>query len=143
MITPLFEKAREAAAGELPDGPFRGVPTLLKDLLAHSAGDPFHEGMKQLRDLDWRETTDTWLVERLREAGFVISARPTRRSWASCRPPSPSSRRHQEPLGHRTLAGGSSGGSAAAVAAGMVPVAHGSDGGGSIRIPASACGWSG
>ena len=56
VITPLFEKAREAAAGELPNGPFRGVPTLLKDLLAHSAGDPFHEGMKHLRDLDCRET---------------------------------------------------------------------------------------
>ncbi len=45
VITPLFERARAAAAGELPDGPFRGVPFVLKDLSAHSAGDPFHEGM--------------------------------------------------------------------------------------------------
>jgi amidase len=141
VITPLFEKAREAAAGDLPDGPFRGVPMLLKDLQAHSAGDPFHEGMKHLRDLDWREAEDTWLVERFRAAGFVICGKtntpelgilpttepeahgPTKNPWDTERSP-----------------GGSSGGSAAAVAAGMVPVAHGNDGGGSIRVPASACG---
>ncbi|MGE5746631.1 MAG: amidase [Solirubrobacterales bacterium] len=141
VITPLFEQAHRAAAGELPDGPFRGVPTLLKDLQAHSAGDPFHEGMKHLRELAWREEEDTWLVGRLRAAGFVICGKtntaelgilattepeaygPTRNPWDAGRSP-----------------GGSSGGSAAAVAAGMVPVAHGNDGGGSIRIPASACG---
>ncbi|HMA26668.1 MAG TPA: amidase, partial [Solirubrobacterales bacterium] len=141
VITPLFEQAHRAAAGELPDGPFRGVPTLLKDLQAHSAGDPFHEGMKHLRELAWREEEDTWLVGRLRAAGFVICGKtntaelgilattepeaygPTRNPWDAGRSP-----------------GGSSGGSAAAVAAGMVPVAHGNDGGGSIRIPASECG---
>lgn len=64
VIHPLFDKAREAAAGELPEGPFRGVPLLLKDLLAHSAGDPFHEGMKHLRDLGWIEDADQYLVER-------------------------------------------------------------------------------
>ena len=50
VIHPLFEKAREAAAGELPDGPFTGVPFLLKDLGARSAGDPLHEGMQFLQD---------------------------------------------------------------------------------------------
>jgi amidase len=141
VITPLFEKAREAAAGELPDGPFRGVPTLLKDLLAHSAGDPFHEGMKHLRDLDWRETTDTWLVERLREAGFVICGKtntPELGILATTEPEAHGATRN--PWDTERSPGGSSGGSAAAVAAGMVPVAHGNDGGGSIRIPASACG---
>jgi amidase len=141
VIHPLFDGAREAAAGSLPDGPFRGVPIVLKDLMAHSAEDPFNEGMKHLRDLDWREPEDTELVRRFRAAGFVILGKancselgilpttepeahgPTHNPWDMCRSP-----------------GGSSGGSAAAVAAGMVPVAHASDGGGSIRIPASACG---
>src|SRR5688572_14099881 len=53
VITPLFEKARAAAADGPPDGPFRGVPMLLKDLLCHSAGDPFAEGMPFLKDLGW------------------------------------------------------------------------------------------
>ena len=141
VIHPLFEKGLEAANGELPDGPFRGVPFLLKDLLAHSAGDPMHEGMKHLRDIGWTEDSDTELVRRFRAAGFVILGRtnipelgilpttepeahgPTRNPWDTDRSPN-----------------GSSGGSAAAVAAGMVPVAHASDGGGSIRTPASACG---
>src|SRR6186997_1008523 len=61
VIHPLFDKARRAAAGDLPGGPFKGVPFLLKDLVAHSAGDPFHEGMRFLRDLDWTEDEDTEL----------------------------------------------------------------------------------
>src|SRR5262245_40483627 len=72
VITPLFEKAREAAASPLPDGPFRGVPTLLKDLVAHSAGDPYHCGMRFLRQLGWTEPQDTYLVTKLRAAGFVF-----------------------------------------------------------------------
>ncbi len=141
VIHPLFEKGLEAAKGDLPDGPFRGVPFLLKDLLAHSAGDPFHEGMKHLRDLAWTEAQDTELVRRFRAAGFVILGHtntpelgilattepeaygPTHNPWDQDRSPA-----------------GSSGGSAAAVAAGMVAVAHANDGGGSIRMPASACG---
>jgi len=140
VITPLFEKAREAAA-RAPDGPFRGVPTLLKDLVAHSAGDPYHGGMRFLKQLAWTEAEDTYVVSKLRAAGFVflgktntpelgpvpstepIAYGPTRNPWDRTR-----------------TAGGSSGGSAAAVASGMVPLAHGNDGGGSVRIPASACG---
>lgn len=141
VIHPLFEKGLESAKGELPDGPFRGVPFLLKDLMAHSAGDPFHEGMKHLRDIGWTEDEDTELVRRFRAAGFVVLGHtntpelgilattepeahgPTHNPWDKDRSPA-----------------GSSGGSAAAVAAGMVPVAHANDGGGSIRMPASACG---
>ena len=60
VITPLFERARkEAASDGLPDGPLRGVPFVLKDLSAHSAGDPFHEGMAFLKDRDWTEAEDT------------------------------------------------------------------------------------
>jgi len=142
VITPLFEKALAAAdSPALPAGPFRGVPYLLKDLSATSAGDPFYAGMRFLRDLRWTEGEDTGLVTRLRAAGFVVVGRtnvpelgpvpttepvafgPTRNPWN----PAHSS-------------GGSSGGSAAAVASGMVPAAHATDGGGSIRIPASECG---
>src|SRR5919204_6594242 len=73
VITPLFEKARGAAASRaLPDGPFRGVPFLLKDLVCHSAGDPYHAGMRLLRDLRWVEPEDTYLAARFRAAGFVF-----------------------------------------------------------------------
>lgn len=141
VIHRRFERAREEAAGPLPDGPFRGVPFLLKDVICHSAGDPFHEGMRFLRDLGWRAASDTYLAAKFRAAGLVVIGRtnapelgilpttepvaygPTRNPWDLTRSP-----------------GGSSGGSAAAVAAGMVPAAHANDGGGSIRIPASACG---
>src|SRR4029453_16240588 len=72
VIPPLFEKAREEASGVLPDGPFRGVPFVLKDLAAHSAGDPFHEGMQFLKDRGWTEAHDTALARRFREAGLVV-----------------------------------------------------------------------
>ncbi|MEK6328266.1 MAG: amidase [Actinomycetota bacterium] len=141
VIHPLFEKAREAASGGLPDGPFAGVPFLLKDLGAAFAGDPLHLGMRFLKEAGFRAPVDTYLAQRFRDAGFVTVGKtntpelgilpttepdaygPTRNPWDQERSP-----------------GGSSGGSAAAVASGMVPVAHANDGGGSIRIPASACG---
>ena len=142
VITPLFDKARaQAASPDLPAGPFRGVPLLLKDLLCQSAGDPYHAGMRLLRDMRWIANHDTYLAAKLRAAGFIFVGKtnipelgllpttepeahgPTRNPWDTTRSP-----------------GGSSGGSAAAVAAGMVPVAHGNDGGGSIRIPSSQCG---
>src|SRR5690348_15884561 len=72
VITPLFEKARAQAADTLRDGPFRGVPFLLKDLVCHSAGDPYHAGMRVLRDLRWVEREDTYLAARFRAAGFVF-----------------------------------------------------------------------
>jgi amidase len=141
VIHTRFERARAEAETALPDGPFRGVPMLLKDLSCHSAGDPFHEGMRFLRELGWIEREDTHLAARFRAAGFLFLGKtntpelgilPTTEPDAfgpSCNP---------WDTGRST--GGSSGGSAAAVAAGMVPVAHANDGGGSIRIPASECG---
>jgi amidase len=141
VIHPLFEKAQEAAAGELADGPFKGVPFLLKDLIAHSAGDPFHEGMRFLRDLGWTEKEDTELVKRFRRAGFVICGKtntPELGILATTEPEAHGATHN--PWDVTRSPGGSSGGSAAAVAAGMVPAAHANDGGGSIRIPASACG---
>ena len=141
VIHPRFEKARTEAGGNLPDGPFKGVPFVVKDFTCHTAGDPFHEGMGFLKRLGWTEADDTELVRRFRAAGLVVVGRtntpecgivptteplaygPTRNPWDTTR-----------------STGGSSGGSAAAVASGMVPAGHANDGGGSIRIPASECG---
>ncbi|HEX8085541.1 MAG TPA: amidase [Solirubrobacteraceae bacterium] len=141
VITPLFEKARSVAAGELPDGPFRGVPMLLKDLACHSAGDPMYEGSKFLRDAGWVEEEDTVLAARFRRAGFVFCGKTNTPEFgilSTTEPAEFGASRNPWNTGHST--GGSSGGSAAAVAAGMVPLAHANDGGGSIRIPASCCG---
>ena len=127
VIHPLFDKALDAAASpELPYGPFRGVPIVVKDLNTPTAGDPYHEGMRFLRDLKWTADEDGTVATRLRAAGFVIVGRtntpelgllpttepdaygPTRNPWDITRSP-----------------GGSSGGTAAAVASRMVPLGHG------------------
>src|SRR5882762_8057519 len=141
VIHPLFDSARAAARGAVPDGPFRGVPILFKDLLCSVEGDPIHEGMQFLKNAGWRADHTDALARRYLDAGFVCVGRtnapelgivpttepeaygPTRNPWDTSR-----------------TTGGSSGGSAAAVASGMVAVGHANDGGGSIRIPASCCG---
>lgn len=141
VIHPLFEKARAQASAPLPDGPFRGVPFLLKDLDVSSAGDPFHCGMKFLRDLKWTETSDSYLVQKFRAAGLVVVGKtntPELGLAVTTEPAAYGACHNPWNLEHST--GGSSGGSGAAVAAGLVPIAHASDGGGSIRIPASECG---
>ncbi len=141
VIHTQFALARERAAGQLPDGPFRGVPFVLKDLTAHEAGQPFHEGMRLAKELGHVETTDTELVSRFKRAGFVIIGRtntPELGILPTAEPEAYGATRNPWDLTRST--GGSSGGSAAAVASGMVPAAHANDGGGSIRIPASECG---
>jgi amidase len=141
VITPLFEAAREAAAGELPDGPFRGVPFLLKDLDTLSAGHPFHAGMAFLKQADYRAAHSSYLADKFREAGLVVVGKtntPELGLQVTTEPEAYGPTRN--PWNPEHSAGGSSGGSAAAVAAGMVPAAHASDGGGSIRVPASECG---
>ena len=142
VIHDLSESARAAAADPaLPDGPFRGVPFLLKDAVAHSSGDPYHCGMQVLKDAAWTEPADTWLVERFRAAGFVICGKtnlPELASSVTTEPRAYGATRNPWDVTRST--GGSSGGAAAAVASGMVPVAHGNDMGGSIRIPSSMCG---
>ena len=141
IIHRFYDEAREAAAGELPDGPFRGVPFLFKDIGASLAGQPLHLGTSVLKEADFRIPVDTYLGARFRDCGFVTIGKTnlpelgilgttepraygaTHNPWALDRSP-----------------GGSSGGAAAAVAAGIVPIAHANDGAGSIRIPASFCG---
>lgn len=134
------EVARRMIAAGLPDGPLRGVPFLLKDSGAEAVDFPTSGGSRLLRDTCWPQ--DSAVYARLRATGLVTFGRttapegavgavteaeayggPTRNPWDLSRTP-----------------GGSSGGSGAAVTAGIVPAAHGSDGGGSIRIPASNCG---
>ncbi|MGD2126278.1 MAG: amidase [Desulfobacteraceae bacterium] len=139
VITPMYEHALAEAKGNLPDGPFAGVPFLLKDLLAAYAGVPMTLGSELMRH--FVPDHDSELVIRLKHAGLIILGKtnapefgilPTTepRLFGPCR----------NPWGTNRTTGGSSGGSAAAVAAGMVAMAHGNDGGGSIRIPASCCG---
>lgn len=139
VVLPMFDRARDAVADLRGDEPFAGVPMLLKDVLAECKGWPITEGSRFLKG--YVSERDSTLVERYRRAGFIPLGRtnspefasepttepelygPTRNPWDRTRSP-----------------GGSSGGSGAAVAAGMVAVAHANDGGGSTRIPASACG---
>lgn len=151
IVRPMHEQAESAArtvlgaaAGASPDvsataAPFLGVPFLLKDLEAAVKGVPMTAGCRLLAD--YRPNHDDVIVERFRRAGVIIFGKtntpelgltpftepalfgPARNPWDRARTP-----------------GGSSGGAAAAVASGIVPVAHGNDGGGSLRIPASCCG---
>lgn len=142
IIHPRYERAlQEAGSAGAGDAPFAGVPIVLKDLGAPMAGEPYYAGTSFLRKMSYVSQSDSYLTARLRRAGFVVIGRtncpemgtnittepltygPTHNPWSSSHSP-----------------GGSSGGSAAAVSAGIVPVAHGNDGGGSIRIPASCCG---
>jgi amidase len=134
-----FEQARAQAAGPLPAGPFRGVPILLKDLGCTVAGEPASFGLGPLRDRPWPVTSS--LASAFLAAGFIPLGRTTVPELGTSTTTEPMSfRPARNPWDRARSAGGSSGGAAAAVASGMVAVAHGSDGGGSIRIPASACG---
>jgi amidase len=141
VIRDRFDAARAEVAAGLPDGPFRGVPMLLKDLGCHVAGETTHYGTSYLRDADLRWPTDSYLARSFRAAGFVFLGRtnvPEFGTTITTEPLANAPARNPWNPAHST--GGSSGGSAAAVAAGMVPIAHASDGGGSIRIPSSECG---
>lgn len=141
VVTSAFERAvDDARALEVDDDvPFPGVPILLKDLITECAGMRFTEGSSFLGDLI--SDHDQELVVRLRRAGFVILGKTNTPEFGMaphCEPKRFGATRNPWALDRSTA--GSSGGSAAAVASGMVPVAHANDLGGSIRYPASACG---
>ena len=139
VIRTRFDAARLEAEGDLPDGPFRGVPILFKDLGCTVEGEVTAFGLGPLRDLKIPVTS--YLAAQFRAAGFVPLGRtnvPELGTTVTTEPRSFPPARNPWDTGHST--GGSSGGSAAAVASGMVAVAHANDGGGSIRIPASECG---
>ena len=142
IVSAQFERARAAAVSpELPDGPFRGVPYLLKDLGAYLDGDPVYCGMAVLKKADWRERGESHFAGRLRRAGLISLGRTNSPELGLLPTTEPASfGPSHNPWETTHSPGGSSGGSAAAVAAGVVAAAHASDGGGSIRIPASHCG---
>jgi amidase len=141
VVVKLFERAREQAAGVLPAGPFRGVPLLLKDLGCHVAGMSVYGGTKFLRDRDWKSPTDSVLAQRFAAAGFVIVGKTNTPELGLSPTTEPDTfGPTRNPWNPERIVGGSSGGSASAVAAGLVPIAHAGDGGGSIRNPAGACG---
>ena len=134
-----FARAREMAAGPLPDGPFTGVPFLVKDFGISVAGWPCTSGSRFCAEVVDRE--DSGLTRRYREAGVVMLGRGASSEYGIVGNVETSLfGATRNPWNTDHIAGGSSGGSAAAVAAGMVPMAHASDGLGSIRIPAACCG---
>jgi amidase len=140
VIYQALDEARALAASDrLPDGPFRGAPFLVKDLLIAVAGWPRASGSRFFRGVV--DSEDSGLMRRYRESGVTpigktnlselgIAGTTEGQLYGPCR----------NPWSLEHMVGGSSGGSAAAVAAGIVPMAHGGDGRGSIRIPASCCG---
>ncbi|HET9624843.1 MAG TPA: amidase [Kofleriaceae bacterium] len=142
VIVPMYDAARRAADAMADHGqPFRGVPILIKDLVATIAGVPQASGVRPLREARLAPKETSHLVASLERAGFIVvgkSNTPELGILPSTEPPAwPPTRNPYDPS--RTP-GGSSGGSACAVAAGLVPIGHANDGGGSIRIPASCCG---
>ncbi len=142
VIHRRFEQALvDAASPDLADGPFRGVPMLMKDLWPATAGDPLHLGNVAMKAADYRHPQDANITRAYKRAGMVIVGRtntPELGAVATTEPLAYGPTRN--PWNVNRSSGGSSGGAAAAVAAGMIPSANASDGGGSIRIPAAACG---
>src|ERR1700758_5569395 len=139
IVHKQYEQARKAVAAGLLDGPLKGVPYLIKDLGFFETGEPATFGSSLFKD--FVADHDTAYVTRCKKAGLVFIGRSASpefglnpntepRLYGSCHNP--------WKLGYS--AGGSSGGAAAAVSAGILPVAHATDGGGSIRIPAAQCG---
>jgi amidase len=139
--TTSFERALERAESDAAAAPFHGVPFLMKDLDGSVAGEPYHCGMNFLKGSRYVAGHDSHLAAKLEKAGFITLGKtntPELGLTATTEPAAYGPSRN--PWNVERSPGGSSGGSAAAVAAGMVPAAHASDGGGSIRIPASECG---
>lgn len=139
VVTKLYDAARRAARQQRPAGPFGGVPFLLKDSAAPFAGVRMTSGSHLLAD--HVPVRDGRLVVRLKRAGLIVLGKTNCAEFGLLPATEPELfGPTRNPWNPQHSAGGSSGGSAAAVAAGMVPMAHGSDGGGSIRIPAACCG---
>lgn len=141
LTSRCFEEARAAAEGPLGSGPFAGVPTVLKDLGIQQEGLPYTMGNRALKEAGWRSPRDTPMGRRFREAGFITvgkASTPEFGAQPTTQPLAFGPTRNPWDLSRSTS--GSSGGSAAAVAAGMVGIAHANDGYGSIRDPASWCG---
>lgn len=139
VVIPMADEARAAVEKGLPDGPFQGVPFLVKDLYTHVKGVRTTNGCRLFRD--FVPDHDAEMTVRYRRAGLVLFGKSHSPEFGITT--STESRlfgKTRNPWNPERSAGGSSGGAAAAVAAGYLPAANASDGGGSIRIPASCCG---
>jgi amidase len=140
VVLKLYDLARRTIASSLPDGPFAGVPYLMKDLTASIAGVPMTRGSRFFADTP-PATADSEHVTRLKRAGLVIFGRTSTCEMGlslTCEPQLYGPTRN--PWDRTRISGGSSGGAAAAVGARILPMAHASDGFGSIRAPAACCG---
>ena len=141
VIHPLFDQARARVARTDVSGPFAGVPIVVKDLDGALADAPNHRGNQLLQKVGYRDDHDSFLNARLKRAGFVPIGRSNTPEFGLQPTTEPATYgATHNPWNTEHSPGGSSGGSAAAVASGMVAVGQGGDGGGSIRIPSSACG---
>jgi amidase len=141
VIHRRFEEALVEAAGELPAGPFRGVPFLIKDIGANQAGLPLCMGNRALKAVGHVSATDTELGARFRRAGLITVGKTNTPELGTVPTTQPLAfGATNNPWDVTRSPSGSSGGAAAAVASGMLPMAHANDGGGSTRLPAS---WNG
>lgn len=139
VVASLYDEARQAIADGLPEGPFTGVPYVFKELVVSVAGAPTTFASRLYAEN--RPPAESELVKRCRRAGLVFVGKTNSSEFGL----QPVTEPHlfgptRNPWNRNYSPGGSSGGSAAAVAAGMLPMGHATDGGGSIRIPASCCG---
>ncbi len=140
VVMKLYDHGRKAIADGLPDGPFRGVPFLMKDLSSSLAGIRMTRGSRFFAETP-PPAADSEHAARLRRSGLVIFGRTNTCELGlslTCEPQLHGPTRN--PWDVSRISGGSSGGAAAAVGARMLPLAHASDGFGSIRAPAACCG---
>jgi amidase len=139
IVYPLYDAARARAKDGLPDGPFKGVPIVLKDHDTALAGVPMTHGSRIYRN--FRPARSSVTVERLLAAGVIVVGKTNTPELGILPTTEPEANGPtRNPWNRELSAGGSSGGTAAAIASGMVPWGTGGDGGGSLRIPASCCG---
>ncbi|MFC3051962.1 amidase [Kordiimonas pumila] len=137
VVLEVFDDTPDAP--DLADGPFKGVPFLIKDVVLHSEGRKCEMGSRLAQGLV--APFDTDLMARFKDAGFNTLGRTAVPEMAfNVATESVLNGPSRNPWDTSLMTGGSSGGAASAVAAGMVPIAHANDGGGSIRIPAACCG---
>ncbi|ALC91333.1 6-aminohexanoate hydrolase [Bacillus sp. FJAT-18017] len=139
VINKMYEKARQTVRETVSEGPFSGVPMLLKDITQEIEGEPITWGSKSMQG--YRAKKDSNYVRQVRKTGAIFLGQTNVPEFALMGITEPVFYGPTlNPWNHNHTTGGSSGGSAAAVASGMVPIAGANDGGGSIRIPAAYCG---